>query len=55
MVNLSWKDPFGEPWEKRTARYRQQSPFKHNENWGMQSVIFKSGEICVRNKWQCNI
>ena len=42
--SMQWKDPFGEPWEKRTARYRQQSPFKHNEKWGMQSVIFKSGE-----------
>lgn len=42
--SMQWKDPFGEPWEKRTNRYRQQSPFKHNEHWGMQSVIFKSGE-----------
>jgi len=42
--SMQWKDPFGEPWEKRRARYREQSPFKHHDNWGMQSVIFKSGE-----------
>eukprot|EP00484_Ammonia_sp_Unknown_P025398 CAMPEP_0197024018 /NCGR_PEP_ID=MMETSP1384-20130603/4673_1 /TAXON_ID=29189 /ORGANISM="Ammonia sp." /LENGTH=1099 /DNA_ID=CAMNT_0042452345 /DNA_START=16 /DNA_END=3315 /DNA_ORIENTATION=+ len=42
--SMSWRDPFGEPWDKRMLRYREQSPFKHSERWGMQSVIFKSGE-----------
>merc|ERR1719361_937025 len=42
--SMQWKDPFGEPWDRRSQRYREQSPFKHHENWNMQSVIFKSGE-----------
>jgi len=41
---MRWKDPFGEAWEKRSNRYRQNSPFGKNEKWSMQSVIFKSGE-----------
>eukprot|EP00485_Elphidium_margaritaceum_P001638 CAMPEP_0202688812 /NCGR_PEP_ID=MMETSP1385-20130828/4234_1 /ASSEMBLY_ACC=CAM_ASM_000861 /TAXON_ID=933848 /ORGANISM="Elphidium margaritaceum" /LENGTH=1014 /DNA_ID=CAMNT_0049343857 /DNA_START=87 /DNA_END=3131 /DNA_ORIENTATION=- len=42
--SMSWKDPFGEAWQKRMARYQQQSPFVEHEHWSMQSVIFKSGE-----------
>eukprot|EP01083_Nonionella_stella_P095459 268039_1 len=42
--SMQWKDPFGEPWDKRTLRYKNNSPFKQYTQWGMQSVIFKSGE-----------
>merc|ERR1712048_87902 len=42
--SMRWKHPFGEAWDKRSNRYRNQSPFKMHNNWSMQSVIFKSGE-----------
>merc|ERR1712013_750075 len=43
-MSMSWKEPFGESWEKRALRYGEQSPFSSLPRWGMQSVIFKSGE-----------
>ncbi len=41
---MQWKDPFGESWNKRRERYKEQSSSKTNTKWNMQSVIFKSGE-----------